>query len=143
MPCNMKWKPAKGADSYFFQLSKSENFSTLDYEYEVADTTFFLGMVYWLKDDSTYYWRVRTRSINKEDTYSNISAFSGAFFHVVSPAEGDTVQTLTPTLVCDSVAIDKAEYTFEVATAQSFGKNDIIYHIKGIKYIVYGRKIHK
>lgn len=91
------------------------------------DTTFFLGTIYWLDSEETYYWRVRTRSINKEDTYSDISAFSGAFFHVIAPAEGDTVQTLTPTLVCDSVAMDKVEYTFEVATAQAFGQKDIIY----------------
>lgn len=127
LPCYATWEAVPEADSYFFQISKSADFSTVDYEYETMDTTFFLGTIYWLDSEETYYWRVRTRSINKEDTYSNISAFSGAFFHVVSPAEGDTVQTLTPTLVCDSVAMDKAEYTFEVATAQSFGKNDIIY----------------
>ena len=127
LPCYATWEAVPEADSYFFQISKSADFSTVDYEYETMDTTFFLGTIYWLDSEETYYWRVRTRSINKEDTYSDISAFSGAFFHVVSPAEGDTVQTLTPTLVCDSVAIDKAEYTFEVATAQSFGKNDIIY----------------
>lgn len=127
LPCYASWKAVPEADSYFFQLSKSADFSTVDYEYETMDTTFFLGTIYWLDSEETYYWRVRTRSINKEDTYSDISAFSGAFFHVVYPAEGDTVQTLTPTLVCDSVAMDKAEYTFEVATAQTFGQKDIIY----------------
>lgn len=127
LPCYATWKAVPEADSYFFQLSKSTDFSTVDYEYETTDTTFFLGTIYWLDSEETYYWRVRTRSINKEDTYSDISTFSGAFFHVIAPAEGDTLQTLTPTLVCDSVAMDKAEYTFEVATAQAFGQKDILY----------------
>ena len=34
------------ADSYFFQLSKSPDFSTLDYEYETTDTTFYVLAVY-------------------------------------------------------------------------------------------------
>jgi hypothetical protein len=48
-------------------------------------------------------------------------------FHLLSPAEGDTVQTLTPTFVCDSVATNDAEYTFEIATAQAFGAEDIVF----------------
>jgi hypothetical protein len=127
LPCYASWNAAPEADSYFFQLSKSADFSTVDYERETVDTTFFLGSVYWLDSEETYYWRVRTRSINKEDTYSDIYSFRGGFFHVISPAEGDTVQTLTPTFVCDSVAIDGAEYTFEVADASAFDKENILY----------------
>lgn len=127
LPCYATWKPAPGADSYFFQLSKSPDFATVDYEYETIDTTFFLGTIYWLDSEETYYWRVRTRSINKEDTYSDIHAFTGSLFHVIAPAEGDTVQSLTPTFICDSVAVDNAEYTFEVAMTPSFAEEDIIY----------------
>ena len=127
LPCYASWNAAPEADSYFFQLSKSADFSTVDYERETVDTTFFLGSVYWLDSDETYYWRVRTRSINKEDTYSGIYSFRGGFFHVIAPAEGDTVQTLTPTLVCDSVATNDAEYTFEVADASAFNKENILF----------------
>ena len=126
LPCYASWNAAPEADSYFFQLSKSADFSTVDYEYETVDTTFFLGTIYWLDSDETYYWRVRTRSINKEDTYSAVYSFRGGFFHVISPAAGDTVKSLTPTFVCDSVALP-AEYTFEVATSQGFAKDDILY----------------
>ena len=126
LPCYASWNAAPEADSYFFQLSKSADFSTVDYECEAVDTTFFLGTIYWLDSEETYYWRVRTRSINKEDTYSDVSSFSGAFFHVIYPAEGDTVQSLTPTFVCDSVSLP-AEYTFEVATAQGFSDKDLVY----------------
>jgi len=127
IPCYFSWNAAAKADSYFFQLSKSPDFSTLDYEYETTDTTFYVGKIYWLKSNETYYWRVRTRSINMEDTYSETRAFMGSLFNIVSPAEGDTVQTLTPTLVCDSVAMDNVQYTFEVATTQAFDKGDIVY----------------
>ena len=97
----------------------------MDYEYETVDTTFFLGTIYWLETNETYYWRVRTRSINKEDTYSKIYSFRGAFFQVISPAAGDTV-SLTPTFVCDSISLP-TEYTFEVATSQTFSGDDLLY----------------
>ena len=126
LPCFCKWTAAPEADSYFFQLSKTPNFDTVDYEYETVDTTFFVGKIYWLESSETYYWRVRTRSINKEDTYSDIHSFTGSFFGIVSPTAEDTV-SLTPTIVCDSVAISDAVYTFEVATAQSFASDAVVF----------------
>ncbi len=126
MPCNVTWRPVIDADSYFFQLSKSQDFTTLDYECEVLDTTFYLGKIYWLKDEGTYYWRVRTRSINKEDSYSNIHAFEGSYFRMQSPVEGDTCK-ITPTFVCDSVLFPDVEYTFEVATKSTFAEEEIVY----------------
>ena len=127
IPCYFSWNAAPEADSYFFQFSRSADFSTVDYECEVADTTFYVGKIYWLKSNETYYWRVRTRSINKEDTYSDIRSFTGSLFNMVSPVVGDTVQSLTPTLVCDSVANPNAKYIFEIATAQSFAEQDIVF----------------
>ena len=127
IPCYFSWNAAPEADSYFFQFSRSADFSTVDYECEVADTTFYVGKIYWLKSNETYYWRVRTRSINKEDTYSDIRSFTGSLFNMVSPVVGDTVQSLTPTLVCDSVANPDAKYIFEIATAQSFAEEDIVF----------------
>ena len=126
IPCNVTWTAVPEADSYFFQLSKSSDFTTLDYEYEVIDTTFYLGKIYWLKDNGTYYWRVRTRSINKEDTYSDTYSFNATYFRMQSPSEGDTCELL-PTFVCDSVRYSQVEYTFEVANNVSFEDKDIVY----------------
>lgn len=127
LPCYFSWHPAANADSYFFQLSKSADFSTIDYEYETTDTTFFVGKVYWLQSETPYYWRVRTRSINCVDTYSAVQSFSGSFFQIQSPIEGERDCSMTPTFVCDSVATPEAEYEFEVASARSFGKGTIIF----------------
>lgn len=127
IPCYFSWNAAPKADSYFFQMSKSADFSTIDYEYETVDTTFYVGKIYWLDSDQTYYWRVRTRSINMEDTYSEIRSFTGSLFHILSPADGDTVQSLTPTFICDSVAMDNAVYTFEVSETQSFAGGELVY----------------
>ena len=127
IPCNVSWKAVEGADSYFFQLSKSPDFATLDYEYEVSDTTFYLGKVYWMNNDGTFYWRVRTRSINKEDSYSDIHTFDGSYFRMQSPAVGDTCDFESPTFVCDSVTYPSVEYTFEVATSLTFDEDALVH----------------
>lgn len=127
MPCNVSWKTVKEADSYFFQLSKSADFSEIDYEYEVTDTTFYLGKIYWLTEDGTYYWRVRTRSINKEDSFTDIHSFNGSYFRMQSPAEGDTCDFVTPTFVCDKVNYADVKYTFELSTTAKFDETSMVH----------------
>ena len=127
MPCNVSWKAVEGADSYFFQLSKSADFSTLDYEYEVSDAYFYLGNVYWLNQDGTYYWRVRTRSVNKEDSFTAIHAFDGSYFRMQTPAEGDTCDFVSPTFVCDSIPYSQVEYTFEIASTSKFDQSAMVH----------------
>lgn len=127
MPCNVSWKAVEGADSYFFQLSKSADFATLDYEYEVTAPYFYLGKIYWLTQDGTYYWRVCTRSINKEDSFTDIHAFKGSYFRMQSPAEGDTCDFHSPTFVCDSISYHTVEYTFEIASNTKFDANSIVH----------------
>lgn len=127
MPCNVSWKTVKEADSYFFQLSKSADFSEIDYEYEVTDTTFYLGKIYWLTEDGTYYWRVRTRSINKEDSFTDIHSFNGSYFRMQSPVEGDTCDFVTPTFVCDKVNYADVKYTFELSTTAKFDEASMVH----------------
>ena len=127
MPCNVTWKAVSGADSYFFQLSKSADFSEIDYEYEVAEPTFYLGKIYWLKEDGTYYWRVRTRSINKEDSFTKVHSFDGSYFRMQSPAEGDTCDFVTPTFVCDKVNYSEVKYTFEISTTAKFDEASMVH----------------
>lgn len=124
LPCNATWSAAEGADSYFFQVSKSSDFSTIDYECETVDTTFYLGKVYWLKEGKAY-WRVCTRSINKEDAYSTIYALEASTFDIVYPTNGD-VCDLMPTIICDSILYPNVEYTFEIADKAAFAAADVL-----------------
>ena len=127
MPCNVTWNAVPGADSYFFQLSKSADFSEIDYEYEVSEPTFYLGKIYWLKSDGTYYWRIRTRSINKEDSFTAVHSFEGSYFRMQSPAEGDTCDFVTPTFVCDKVNYSTVKYTFEISTTAAFDESSMVH----------------
>ena len=127
LPCWFSWQPVDKADSYFFQLSKNADFSTVDYECETVDPTFFVGRIEWLQHSTTYYWRVRTRSINCTDTYSAIHNFSATYFHMVAPADGERDCAIAVTLVADSVRTQQASYHFEVATANTFGSSELVW----------------
>ncbi|MCQ2335189.1 MAG: family 10 glycosylhydrolase [Paludibacteraceae bacterium] len=127
LPCRFSWQPAQSADSYFFQLSKSADFSTLDYEHETIVPSFFVGDIEWLQSNETYYWRVCTRSINKKDAYSAIYSFSGTQYHIQSPADGERDCSLTLTITTDSVADPSADYLFEICSDNSFAASKMVY----------------
>lgn len=127
MPCSFQWTSAAGADSYFFQLSRQADFSTIDYEAETIRPEFDSQHLSMLRTDSTYYWRVRTRSINKEDTYSAIQSFTVKIFSIISPINDTRDVDFCPLIVVDSVASPDAEYHFEIATANTFKRDDIVW----------------
>lgn len=127
LPCWFSWQPVDKADSYFFQLSKNSDFSTIDYECETIDPMFYIGHVEWLKDGVTYYWRLRTRGINSTDTYSPVQRFTGAHFHLISPMDDQRDCSTTLTVICDSVYDDNPTYTFEIASANTFASDKMVY----------------
>lgn len=127
LPCYFSWQPVSGADSYFFQLSKNADFSTVDYEAEVRGTTFFLGHIEWIQPETSYYWRVRTRAINATDAYSAIRSFAGSYFHITSPTNNERDLSRTLTITTDSVADPSASYYFEIASNNSFEASKIVY----------------
>ena len=126
-PTYFSWSRVPGADSYFIQISKNADFSTLDYEMETADTCFFTGNVLWLKQAETYYWRVVTRAANCYDAYSETRSFGSAFFQMIYPADEDRDISQTLTATCDSVPAAVATYTFEFAKSSGFAAKDIVY----------------
>lgn len=127
MPCYFTWTAPANADSYFFQVSRNADFSTIDYEAETIEPTFYSANLEWIKQDSVYYWRVRTRSINSSDTYSAVSSFAVKTFQMIAPLNGEVDCDFMPVLSCDSVAFADASYRFEVATANTFSRSEILW----------------
>ncbi len=127
LPCNFSWHAVANADSYLFQLSETEDFATILYQYETVDTTFFTGNATFIEEGKTYYWRVRTRALNAKDVYSEVRAFTSTFFKTITPADAEEDVSQTPLLSCDSVASDDAQYTFEIASTATFDDKKIVF----------------
>ncbi len=126
LPCDFSWQPVDKADSYIFQLSADSSFATIMYQNETVLPLFHIGNVGSLEEGKTYYWRVRTRAINAQDTYSEVRSFTGKNFNLVYPAEGEEAVSQTPVLLCDSVANEGTTYVFEIAMAASFDESKVV-----------------
>ena len=127
LPTWFSWNKVPGADSYFVQFSKASDFSSLDYEYETADTCFFTANVMWLNEGQTYFWRVVTRAANSRDAVSGSRSFNSTYFKLLSPTDEERDCSQTLTAVCDSVFDATAVYTFEFSKTNAFAAKDIVY----------------
>lgn len=127
MPGYFTWNAVPGADSYFFQLSKTADFAKVLYQHETVAPSFFSGNITWLDNNTTYYWRVVSRMPNADDAVSSVYSFSGSYFKMQAPVNGSRDVELTPTLVCDSTNDATASYLFELATSGTFAQGTVIY----------------
>ena len=127
LPCWFSWQPVDKADSYFFQLSKKADFSTVDYECETVNPMFYVGNIEWLVSGQTYYWRLRTRGINRTDTYSAVRSFKGSYFQLLYPEDGQRDCPVNLTILADSVPSQNVSYHFEVATASTFAGSTLLW----------------
>jgi len=127
LPSYFSWQTAAGADSYFFQLSKNADFSTIDYQHECTDTQFYVGLIEWLQDNETYYWRIMTRQINAADSFSEVRSFTGAYYHILYPSQDERDVSRVLTVLTDSVADPSASYFFEFCTDATFASSKIVY----------------
>jgi uncharacterized lipoprotein YddW (UPF0748 family) len=119
LPCIFLWNKVDGADSYVWQLALDAQFSNIVCSRETGQSQFFSGLQTNLKDNVTYYWRVKTRKANAVTSISEVRKFVSHKFQISSPANGSGSVSLTPTISWDNVSLT-ATYTLEIATSSDF-----------------------
>ncbi|MFZ4581657.1 MAG: family 10 glycosylhydrolase [Paludibacter sp.] len=119
IPCVFKWDAVSGADSYVWQVARNAQFTDLVCSRETVLPQFFSGLQTNLKDNTDYYWRVRTRKANAVDVWSASRKFTSDKFGIVSPANNASNISLTPTISWDYVSAS-ASYTVEISSAADF-----------------------
>jgi len=119
LPCVFKWNSVVGADSYVWQLARDAQFTDLVCSRETTGTQFFSGLQTNLKDNTDYFWRVRTRKANAADTWSLARKFTSNKFGINYPANGSSNVALAPVFEWDNVS-QTATYTLEIATSVDF-----------------------
>jgi len=126
IPCVFKWNAVEGADSYVWQVARDAQFTDLVCSRETVQPQFFSGLQTNLKDNTDYYWRVRTRKANAVDAWSAGQKFTTDKFGIVSPANNASAVSLTPTISWDNVSAT-ASYTIEVSTAADFNTSKQVF----------------
>jgi len=119
IPCIFQWETVQEADSYIWQLAEDEQFTNLVCSRQTKDNSFFSGKQTNLKDNTRYYWRVKTLKANAEEVWSETRSFISHKFKILSPANGNTNVSLLPAFKWDSIS-PTASYTLEISSVWNF-----------------------
>jgi hypothetical protein len=126
IPCVFKWNAVEGADSYVWQVARDAQFTDLVCSRETVLPQFFSGLQTNLKDNTEYYWRVRTRKANAIDIWSVAQKFTTDKFGIIYPQNNASAVSLTPTITWDYVSAT-ATYTIEISTAADFSASKQVF----------------
>ena len=127
----LKWNNAPNAETYQLQISKTQDFATLDSNIDNLDAIQY--SVENLLDNTQYFWRVRSKNKNGTSSWSSIWNFKTAEPLAIpetpkplSPLNGSI--DLPNTLVLEwSKVIDTKSYRVQVAKDESF--SSMVYDI--------------
>lgn len=128
IPCVFKWDAVEGADSYVWQVARDAQFTDLVCSRETVLPQFFSGLQTNLKDNTEYYWRVRTRKANAVDVWSVGQKFKTDKFGIIYPQNNASAVSLTPTISWDYVSTT-ASYTIEISTAADFSASKQVFKL--------------
>jgi len=117
----LSWNASSRATSYTLQVSTNSSFTS--YVYNQSNLTSSTQQVTGLSHSTTYYWRVSaTNGYGTSEPSSSWSFTTGlppAAPTLLSPTDGATDQSLTPTLSWNS-SNGATSYTLQVSTNSSF-----------------------
>jgi len=119
LPALFTWKQVPEADSYVYQIAGDAGFNDLISSRETVEPNFNSSLLGNLKEDTHYYWRVKTLNPNAGDTWSDTRSFNAEFFKIISPENGSDNVPLTPTFTWSDIG-ETADYTLEISTTNQF-----------------------
>ena len=119
IPALFQWSAVEGADSYVWEVALDAQFEDMICARETTENQFPSGLQTNILENQKYYWRVKTRKANAPDIYSQVFSFQGVKFKMLSPADGATGVSLTPTLEWMNLS-SSAQYTLEISTSALF-----------------------
>ncbi len=116
---NLKWFSSNLATSYHVQVSKLNNFSSIEYEITNSpDTTFTINT---LSNNQTYYWRVKAKAGGNESEWSDVWSFKTQIGKttLVSPSNNKFNEVSNPDFRWNPVS-SALKYYIEVSDAPTF-----------------------
>lgn len=119
IPALFTWQPTPGASFYVWELSKDANFSQPIATREISTPEFNSGLQSNMKENTTYYWRVKSFKANAPVSVSEVRSFSGTKFKLTSPADATTNVAITPTFTWLNIG-SGANYTLELSDKADF-----------------------
>jgi len=124
LPALFTWDSSAGADYYIWELSANADFTKPIASRETATAGFNSGLQSNIKENTTYYWRVKSLKANAPVVLSEVRSFKGTKFRITSPANGAYNLPSTPGFSWTSIGAG-AVYTLEISENSTF--NTLVY----------------
>ena len=119
LPVFFTWLPVANAAYYVWELSEDAAFTKPIVSREISAPEFYSGLQTNIKENSTYYWRVKTIRPNAPMTVSEVRSFEGTKFKITSPADGTENVSMSPEFTWTDIG-EGANYTLEISNSPDF-----------------------
>ncbi|GAB1414883.1 hypothetical protein MASR2M117_02890 [Paludibacter sp.] len=119
LPALLTWQPVANAAYYICEIAEDVNFTKPIAGRETLGAEFNSGLQTNLKDNTTYFWRVKTITPNAPAVTSQVRSFIGTKFKITSPADGSDKISMTTEISWMSIG-QGANYTLEVSNKPDF-----------------------
>ena len=120
-PTLFTWESVQEADSYVWQIARDAGFNDLISSRETVNPYFSSSLLGNIKDNTYYYWRVKTLNTNAGDVWSDGRRFSfnGESFQILSPANGSVNVPITPLFTWSDMGAESS-YILEISANNQF-----------------------
>jgi len=119
LPALFTWDSANGADYYVWELSANADFTQPIASRETQTAEFNSGLQSNIKENTTYYWRVKSIKANALITVSEVRSFSGTKFKIISPVDAAVNVSMSPEFTWTNIG-EGAIYTLEISNKSDF-----------------------
>ena len=123
LPALFTWN-SNDANYYVWELSADAEFTKPVITRETETNEFNSGLQSNIKENTTYYWRVKSLKANAPVAISEVRSFKGIKFKIISPADASEKVSMTPEISWTSIG-SGATYTLEISINSNF--NSILY----------------
>ena len=118
IPALFMWD-SNGADYYVWELSEDADFTKPVASRETKTNEFNSGLQSNIKNNTSYYWRVKSIKANAPASVSDVRSFNGTKFSITSPADASEEVPMTPEISWNSIG-EGATYTLEISANPNF-----------------------
>ena len=119
LPALFAWQSTNAADYYVWELSANADFTQPVASRETEAAEFNSGLQSNIKENTTYYWRVKSLKANAPVAVSEVRSFTGSKFRITSPADAAVNVSMTPEFSWTDIGAG-ATYTLEISTNSNF-----------------------
>ena len=119
LPALFTWQPVSKASVYIWELALDEAFTKPLVTREITNPEFYSGQQTNIKENVTYFWRVKAICPNTSVSISEIRSFKGTKFKITSPVDGSANVPMETAFTWTDIGVG-ATYTLEISAKADF-----------------------